>query len=324
MTDPQPSDAAPRQPGDAALGESTPGAARHGGPARGAAQLGAAQLGAAQPGAAQLGVLGSPISHSKSPAIHTAAYGVLGLPWQYGRTELDAAGLESFLARLGPEWRGLSLTMPLKEEAARLAATVDPVAAASGVVNTLVRVAPGESGAAWAGFNTDVAGLARAIQNAGLDAGATVVLGAGATAVSAVLAARSLGAERIAIAARRPEAAQDLATRLGGGIDVLALGDAPGFAPSLVISTLPGHASGAVAIADELLSVPLFDVAYDPWPSPLALRWDAAGAESYAGLDMLVEQALVQIRIFVNGDPDAPVADEDTVLAAMRAASVER
>ncbi|RKQ94461.1 shikimate dehydrogenase [Mycolicibacterium mucogenicum 261Sha1.1M5] len=323
MTDPQPSDAAPRQPGEAALGESTPGAARHGGPAQGAAQLGAAQD-AAQLGAAQLGVLGSPISHSKSPAIHTAAYGVLGLPWQYGRTELDAAGLEPFLAGLGPEWRGFSLTMPLKEEAARLAATVDPVAAASGVVNTLVRVAPGESGAAWAGFNTDVAGLARAIQNAGLDAGATVVLGAGATAVSAVLAARSLGAERIAIAARRPEAAQNLATRLGGGIDVLALGDAPGFAPSLVISTLPGHVSGDVAIADELLSVPLFDVAYDPWPSPLALRWDAAGAESHAGLDMLVEQALVQIRIFVNGDPDAPVADEDTVLAAMRAASVER
>ena len=277
-----------------------------------------------QSGEAQLGVLGSPIAHSKSPAIHSAAYGVLGLPWHYGRTELDAAGLETFLANLGPEWRGLSLTMPLKEEAARLAARVDPVAQASGVVNTLVRVPAGEGQAAWAGFNTDVAGLARAIQNAGLDARATVVLGAGATAVSAILAARSLGAERIAIAARRPGAAQDLATRLGGVIEVLALGDAPGFAPSLVVSTLPGHATGAVKIADELMRVPLFDVAYDPWPSPLAERWNAAGTEAHAGLDMLVEQALVQVRIFVNGDPDARVADEERVLAAMRAASVER
>lgn len=278
-----------------------------------------------QPAESRLGVLGKPISHSKSPLIHRAAYGLLELPWTYDAFEVDAEQLEGFLAELGPEWRGLSLTMPLKEEAARIARVVDPVAAESGVANTLLRLADDASGnAQWAGFNTDVAGLARPIARAGLDASRTVVLGAGATAVSAVLAARSLGAEQIAIAARRPEAAQQLADRFGAGMSAIALGDAPSFEPTLVISTLPGPGSEAVRLPEQFLRVPLFDVSYDPWPSPLAAAWRAAGGVALAGLDMLVEQALVQIRIFMNGDPDSPLTDEETVLAAMRAASVER
>ncbi len=278
-----------------------------------------------EPGTAELAVLGSPIAHSKSPAIHAAAYEVLGLPWSYGRHDLQASELESFLEQRGPEWRGLSLTMPLKEEAARLATVVDPVAAESGVVNTLLRITSAPDGSAqWAGFNTDVAGLARALAGAGLDPSATVVLGAGATSVSAVLAARMLGARQIAIAARRPEAAAEIAERMGGGVTALRLGDEPEFTPTLVISTLPGPAGRDAELAASLLAVPLFDVAYDPWPSPLAARWEAAGSVAHAGLDMLVEQALVQIRIFMNGDPDTPVADEESVLAAMRAASVER
>ena len=303
-----------------------------------------------EPGAARLGVLGKPIAHSKSPAIHAAAYGVLGLPWSYDRAELDAPELEGHLAGLGADWRGLSLTMPLKEEAARLARVIDPVAAESGVVNTLLRLTDDASGRPqWAGFNTDVAGLARAIARAGLDASATVVLGAGATAVSAVLAARTLGAgslgagslgagslgagslgaesqgaQRLVIAARRPEAAAELAARFGEDVSAMTLGDSPDFDPTLVISTLPGPASETVVLPEAFLRVPLFDVAYDPWPSPLATRWRAAGGVAHAGLDMLVEQALVQIRIFVNGDPDTPLTDEESVLAAMRAASVER
>lgn len=298
-----------------------------------------------EPGAARLGVLGMPIAHSKSPAIHAAAYGVLGLPWSYDRAELDAPELEGHLASLGADWRGLSLTMPLKEEAARLARVIDPVAAESGVVNTLLRLTDDASGRPqWAGFNTDVAGLARAIERAGLDASATVVLGAGATAVSAVLAARTLGAgslaartlgaeslgaesqgaQRLVIAARRPEAAAELAARFGEDVSAMTLGDSPDFDPTLVISTLPGPASETVVLPEAFLRVPLFDVAYDPWPSPLATRWRAAGGVAHAGLAMLVEQALVQIRIFVNGDPDTPLTDEESVLAAMRAASVER
>lgn len=295
----------------------------------------------------RLAVLGSPIAHSKSPAIHAAAYRELGLDWSYGRERLEAAELEGFLASRGTAWRGFSLTMPLKEEAHRLAAVLDPVAAESGVANTLLRIAGGVgAGPRWAGFNTDVPGLAAAIRRAGLDATSTIVIGSGATAVSAILAARRLGARHVEVVARNPRAVGELVGRfaetrepeaaetlhVSGTVlrhsaeNRLLLGVPPSdpreSAPTLVISTLPGPAGGDLEVPEELMRIPLFDVAYDPWPSPLAARWKAAGGEAHAGIGMLVEQALIQIRIFANGDPGAPLPDEEGVLAAMRSASV--
>ncbi len=288
------------------------------------------------PSVAQLAVLGSPIAHSQSPVIHAAAYGVLGLDWNYGRRELVAADLAEFLSSCDENWRGLSLTMPLKEEAHRLAEVLDPVAEESGVVNTMLRVTGVAGSAAWAGFNTDVGGLAAAIARQGFRADRTIVLGAGATAVSAVLAARRLGAREVTVCARRSEAAVALAERFDGSSE-------PGGAPlrvsaaalsaaesaqweseraalsgsTLIISTLP---SGSV----DWSNVPAvglaatFDVSYHPWPSELAKLTSAAGMPVAPGSDMLVEQAVLQIRVFVNGDPGFPLADEAAVLTAMR------
>lgn len=273
-----------------------------------------------------LAVLGSPIAHSKSPTIHAAAYEALGLDWRYGREELRETELEAFLTGRGPEWRGFSLTMPLKEEAHRLAIALDPVAERSGVVNTLLRVVGPGSAPAWAGFNTDVAGLAAAVREAGLDPTNTVVLGAGATAVSAALAAQQLGADRVAVVARRIEPAHRLASRfdaeaapLGSPEAELLCADA-----TLVISTLPGPAGSQVELSDGVMRVPLFDVAYDPWPSPLAERWREHGGEAYPGLAMLVQQALAQLRIFVGGDPGFQLDREAEVLQAMRSALEQR
>ncbi|MCB1274223.1 MAG: shikimate dehydrogenase [Leucobacter sp.] len=291
---------------------------------------------AARPELARLAVLGSPIAHSRSPRIHRAAYDVLGLPWEYVAVECAEAGLEAWLRGRDESWRGLSLTMPLKDEARRLSAVIDPVAEESGVVNTLLRVAGGR----WAGFNTDVGGLAAAIRNAGLDAREVSILGSGATAVSAVLAARRLGAERVHLFARREEAAQRLADRFDGtaelGLPPLRadaeplLGDATGrerFAArdrvagtTLVISTLPGHGMDARNVLGPIGLAPLFDVAYDPWPSELAMLSEASGQPAVPGTDMLVEQALLQVRIFVNGDPGTELEREGDVLAAMRTA----
>lgn len=286
---------------------------------------------------ARLAVLGSPIAHSRSPLIHRAAYGVLGLPWEYGAVECDESGLEAWLAGRSDEWRGLSLTMPLKEEAHRLATVLDPVADESGVVNTLLRLVGGR----WAGFNTDVGGLAAAIREAELDPAHTMVLGSGATAVSAVLAARSLGARHVEVVARNVSAIGDLVAVFGGsGEQRLHMSGTPLHAiegmleaearhpnsadpaprPTLVVSTLPGPAAREVQLPAALMRVPLFDVAYDPWPSPLAERWRAAGGEAHSGLGMLIHQALLQLRIFVGGDPGAPLEREAEVLAAMRAA----
>lgn len=273
------------------------------------------------PGALKLAVLGSPIAHSKSPAIHAAAYRELGLEWDYTRVQCEERELAAFLAGLGPEWRGLSLTMPLKEEAHRLAPVLDPIAEQTGVVNTLLHLA-GDAG--WAGFNTDVGGLAAALVESGIDTRRTVLLGAGATAVSTVLAARSLGAECITVLARREEAARELAARFD--LRGLRIADPEAAAAcseaTAVISTLPGAAGADLALPEGATAVPLFDVAYDPWPSPLAERWRSAGGEAHAGIGMLVQQALLQVRIFVAGDPGIPLEDEGRVLAAMRSASM--
>lgn len=274
-------------------------------------------------------MLGSPIAHSKSPAVHAAAYRVLGLDWHYGRHELVASELEAYLAGLGDEVRGLSLTMPLKEEACRIARVLDPLAEQSGVVNTLLRITGTGASAAWAGFNTDVGGLASAIRLEGLDATRTLVFGAGATAVSAVLAARALGAERVTVLARRLEAAQALAARFDGSSELggkaVAVDAADLFArdadslsnASLIISTLPGHGIDWHRV--PLVGVaPTFDVAYDPWPSPLAELTGEAGVPVFSGVGMLIEQALLQIRIFVNGDPSLPLEHEPALREAMQ------
>lgn len=238
------------------------------------------------------------------------------MPWRYSAVRCGVEGLAGFLSSRGPEWLGLSLTMPLKEEAWRLADTLDPVARESGVVNTLRHRADG----GWDGFNTDVAGLAAALVAARLDVSRTIVVGTGATAVSAVLAARQLGAERIWVAGRNVTAATAIAERfdcIPTRTDDPAL---TGAAATLVIATLPGPAGTSVMLPAALFGVPLFDVAYEPWPSPLAGRWNAAGGAAHPGTDMLVEQAIVQVRIFREAVPGAPLPGEAEVRAAMRAA----
>ncbi|WP_353055871.1 shikimate dehydrogenase [Leucobacter sp. CX42] len=290
-----------------------------------------------------LGVVGSPIAHSKSPDIHAAAYAELGLAWRYGRDELQAPDLAGYLSERLTNWRGLSLTMPLKEEAFRLASLRDPVAEESGVVNTLLRLDSEKQ--PWAGFNTDVPGLAAAVEHAGLDASDVLVLGSGATAVSAVLAARKLGAKTVRVLARNASAVESLVGRFDGTVEpgaaapvrvvAAAAGESASGAlsltaateadagiadVSLVISTLPAGAAAELEVPANLAQVPLFDVAYDPWPSGLATAWTAAGGIAHPGVAMLVEQALLQVRIFVNGDPNFPVDGEDRVYAAMRQA----
>ena len=295
-------------------------------------------------GEMRLAVLGKPIAHSKSPVIQLAAYGLLGIGWRYDAIECDEAGLAGLLDSRGPEWRGFSLTMPLKEEAFRLAQFVDPVAVESGVVNTLLRLSDDGSGLPhWAGYNTDVAGIASAIARAGLDATDVVVIGSGATAVSSIMAVRRLGGARVTLLARNEEAMVDLVARFddtrepdltgsasGPTIAVASVTMADAADPvvaqrlaeaTLVISTLPGQAGAGLGLPAGLETVPLFDVAYDPWPSPLAVRWSGAGGTAHAGLEMLIEQAIVQIRIFLTGDPRVEVPHEGEVREAMIAAS---
>lgn len=273
---------------------------------------------AAEP-ARRLAVLGSPIGHSKSPDLHRAAYEALGLPWSYEAVDVAEDGLAEFLDGLGPEWRGLSLTMPLKQKVVPLLSSVDRVAEQTGVANTVLL-----DGEAVDGFNTDVAGIVRALEAAGLESARYVhVLGGGATAASALVAAAELGAERVDVHVRDLQKSvwlEPLAHELGLRIRIrsFAQADRSLDVPELVISTLPGGASTAAVYTDSTRrGAVLLDVAYEPWPTVLGRSWQSVGGTVVSGLAMLAHQALLQVRVFVSGDPLQPLPDEDEVLDAM-------
>ncbi|HWK21342.1 MAG TPA: shikimate dehydrogenase [Microbacteriaceae bacterium] len=267
-----------------------------------------------EPGRTRLAVLGSPIAHSRSPRLHAAAYRTLGLPWEYGRHEVDEGDLASFIATLDDQWRGLSLTMPLKPEALRLSASVSDVAEETGAVNTLLLGGDGP-----AGYNTDVYGIMRALRDAGVErVDRVLVLGAGATARSVVSAARRLGAASVVAAARRSDAADalaDYAGALGLASEAADLHSTLDTGADLVVNTVPGGAAAEIRFGGSQTASTLFEVAYDPWPSPLVARWDGPAV---SGLEMLLHQAVAQVRIFVTGDPHTPLEDENAILTAMR------
>lgn len=268
------------------------------------------------------GVLGSPIAHSLSPVLHRAGYAATGLKdWAYDAHEVDAAGLPGFLAGLGEEWRGLSLTMPLKEVAAQVATTVDEVATRAGAANTLVRRADG----GWDATNTDVLGIVRSLRPHLGDAGTrALVIGAGATARSAVLALTQLGVTTLTVRARDTAKAADLlAWALGHGIrsgSVAGIGPWGTTRDDVVVSTVPASAGDAVAATVPTAhSGVLLDVGYAGWPTPVARAATAAGMTVVSGLDLLVHQAAEQFRLFTGHE--APVG---AMLEAGRAALGER
>lgn len=253
-------------------------------------------------GARRCGVLGDPISHSLSPALHRAGYAALGLDWVYDAHRVPAGGLAAFLAGLDGSWRGLSLTMPLKREALALVDSATARATLAGAANTLVL-----SGDGVLGDNTDLPGAVAAIREryAG-PLERTAIWGGGATAASVLLATAELGcrdfeifvrdtgrvAETLAAADRFPEALSVRVRRLGEPVEA-----------DLLASTIP--ALPQESLVDTIGAVRLvFEALYDPWPTPLA-RW-ANHHPLVSGLDLLVHQAAIQFELFT--ELPAPLA----------------
>ncbi|MDH6122566.1 shikimate dehydrogenase [Kitasatospora sp. GAS204B] len=260
-------------------------------------------------------VLGSPIAHSLSPVLHNAAYRALGLDgWEYGRFEVDEAGLPGFLADLEPGgWAGFSLTMPLKRAVIPLLDEVSATALAVDAVNTLVFEADGRR----TGDNTDVPGLVAALRERGIErVPAAAVLGAGATAASALAALGRLGAGEVTVYVRGPQRAREmseLGERLGVAVRTADWEyGAEALAGPLTIATTPVGATDAFAARLTATPGALFDVLYHPWPTPLAAACAERGATVLGGLDLLVHQAVLQCERFTGVTPGP--------LAAMRAA----
>ena len=249
-------------------------------------------------------VLGSPVGHSLSPALHAAAYAELGLTgWSYGRAEVRADGLAAFVGSLDETWRGLSLTMPLKVAVMTLpgVAVVSDVARLTGVGNTLLL-----DGAARQVHNTDVGGLVQAVRDRFGGPLATVtVVGSGATARSAVAAAADLGASRVQLLARdqgKAEALRHLGEAVGVDLVALPWGSTPP-AADLLVSTVTAGALDARADALAASAGLVFDVVYDPWPTALADAASRAGARVLDGLDLLVGQAVLQLELMTGRRP---------------------
>jgi shikimate dehydrogenase len=263
-------------------------------------------------------VLGSPIGHSLSPVLHRAAYAALGLDWTYDAVEMDSIGLAGFLDGLDSSWVGLSLTMPLKETVLPLLDETSAMARLTSAANTVL-LRQGRR----IGSNTDVPGIVAAIrQERQHPFGRACIIGAGATARSALAAASQLGVAEVLVVARRPQAASGV-LRVGAelGVHCRVTGwdhAAAGLRHELVISTVPGDAAASLVPALPADPGVLLDVTYWPWPTQLAAAWQAAGGLAIGGASMLLWQAAQQVELMTGRQ--APVAAMREALAAAIAA----
>lgn len=264
------------------------------------------------------GVLGDPIEHSLSPVLHTAGYAALGLDWSYAAHRVASGGLPDFLAGVDADWRGLSLTMPLKREAVPLVDDLTERARLAGAANTIVF----DEGRLL-GDNTDVPGAIAAIrERTPAPLSTAVVLGGGATATSIGLALADLGVRELELAVRDPERAFETAetVRAHPGhpeVSVSRLDEVTAFDVDVVASTIPADAQDA-RLVRACVDVPtVFEVLYHPWPTPLASS--VSDRVLVTGLDLLVHQAAIQFELFTG--EHAPI---DAMRAAGERALLER
>ena len=259
-------------------------------------------------------VLGHPIAHSLSPALHRAAYDFLGEQnLGYDRRDTLPDDLPEIMHGVrhpkgtedAPYIAGLSVTMPLKTAVIQYCDELSETARVTGAVNTVY-----PRGEKVLGDNTDVIGIVNALRHAGLEPqplkDSAAIVGGGATAISALTALHQLGYSRVSVYAG---SVQEAADRLGVQLEQVSLAELPqnlaerGHHP--VISTLPAHAADEWASqlsglkgASATHRPVLLDVAYNPWPSVLASAWEANGGTVVSGLEMLLYQAVEQVLLF--------------------------
>jgi shikimate dehydrogenase len=260
------------------------------------------------------GVIGDPVRHSASPALHNAAYSALGLDYAYVAFPVPAGrGGDAVRAIPVLGLVGLNVTMPHKADAARACDELSPDATSLGAVNTVV-LRP--DGRLW-GDSTDGEGFVRALHDEGIEpAGRSIlVLGAGGAARAVVLALGRSGA-RVVVAARRTDAARDAATLAPGAEvhDLEALAPVVAAADIVVNATPLGMRGEQPPFDPAALDShhAVIDLVYHPGRTPLLSAAEARGVRTAAnGLGMLVHQAALAFHAMTGHE--AP-------LDAMRAA----
>lgn len=267
------------------------------------------------------GVIGDPVRHSLSPAIHNAAFAETNLDWVFVAFPVPAGEARVALdgvRALGID--GLSVTMPHKEAVAGAVDRLAPTARALGAVNTVVR-----EGSELVGHNTDGDGFLDALRaDEGFDAAGTrcAVLGAGGAARAVVLALSRAGAADIAIV-NRTEANAARAAVLGGPCARVAAVDAVRDADLVVNATpigMPSLAVGSPLTPEQLRAGQLVvDLIYVPPVTPLMDAAKVAGAHAVSGLGMLVHQAAHAFRLWTGHDAPLPAMSAAAIATIVHA-----
>ena len=243
-------------------------------------------------------VIGDPIAHSKSPAIHKFWLDQLGLEGDYRATRVAAGELPDYLAarRTDPDWRGCNLTMPLKVQAVEHLDEANEIVAGLGATNCILRRRDG-----LFGTNFDAEAVFQSLVQIPWS-GHAVIVGNGGAARAALWAVRRLGFDRITIMCRDPTRAVGLIEPFADGIDVAPVGDAPDC--NLLVNATPLGMAGHPALPVALDAMPpgsaVFEMVYDPLNTPLVADARARGLRVFDGLTMLVEQASMSFVSFFN------------------------
>jgi shikimate dehydrogenase len=258
-------------------------------------------------------VIGDPIAQSKSPLIHKHWLQVLGIEGDYLRTRVEAASLRAFLTdrRADANWRGCNVTVPHKETIVLHVDELDESAVAVGAVNCVV-----PQGGRLVGFNTDVDGIAAALDATELEGDQAMLIGAGGAARAAVAYFAGRNVASITVLARDPKKAESLrqlAPRSAFQFLEMADDQAPSD-PVAIINASPLGMVGYPHMSESLLSLianrasgaTVFDMVYNPLETPFLSVGRSAGGHAVDGLTMLIGQAAKAFELFFGQAPPTP------------------
>jgi shikimate dehydrogenase len=260
-------------------------------------------------------VIGDPIAHSKSPAIHGFWLETLGIDAEYRAAHVRPDGLAGYFARRkeDPAWRGCNITIPHKQAALDHVEDRGELRASIGAINTVLRDADG----ALIGTNTDAAGFYAPISGLDLEGAEVTVVGAGGAARAVLFALKRARVAHVALFNRAPLKAAGLLAAFGLEGEALPI-DTPLPPAALLVNASPLGMTGQPPLALDLDPLPddaiVYDLVYAPLETDLLRAARERGLATVDGLEMLIGQAAVAFELFF-GRP-AP-RDEDAALREM-------
>ena len=260
-------------------------------------------------------VIGDPIGHSKSPAIHTFWIDRLGIDADYRRAHVRPEALSAYFdeRRGDPDWRGCNVTIPHKIAVMDLVADPGEVRGGIGAMNTVLRQPDGS----MIGTNTDAAGFAAPLGEADLAGRPVAVVGAGGAARAVLFALARLGAGPVTLYNRTPLKAAGLLARFGLKGEVKPLG-APLPPVALLVNTSALGMTGQPPLDIDLSPLPedaiVYDIVYAPLETPLLAQARARDLATVDGLEMLIGQAALAFELFFGAEPPR---DRDADLRAL-------